>query len=127
MLFALFKVAQVKLYCMKGLIPTLLHSNISLGRGKEKKFSKKEVWSLKNMFLDILKFDFSSYILQKYWKEYYSPFICHIRHSTFDLWCLGIYLIFNVAFIQTSELQMGFSTLNLHLHTLIPILVISHG
>jgi len=35
--------------------------------------------------------------------EYYSPFICHIRHTTFDLWCFGIYLILNVAFIQTSE------------------------
>jgi len=43
LLVAVFKVAQVKLYSMKGVLPTLPHSNIILGRGKEKKISKKKM------------------------------------------------------------------------------------
>lgn len=58
---------------------------------------------MKNKFLDILKLDSTGCILQKYWEEFYSSFICHIRHNTYDLLCLGMSLIFNVAFIQTSE------------------------
>lgn len=51
----------------------------------------------------MLKLDSTGCILQKYQREFYNPFICHIRHNTYDLLCLGISLIFNVAFIQTSE------------------------